>query len=274
MDIKEYIDSGILELYVAGALSEQENVKVTEALNAYPEVKKEVEAIEATVMYLTAATSPKLDKQLFEDIKVKTQQPPDDPKVLKFEPEAKSASRKWISYTGWAAAVVLASGLLWMASQNNSLTNQLNKETRSAEIRESVLEKQLKDVQSDYSRTQEVLSAIRSDNVTPVKLNGQAVSPESYAKAYWNKDTGKLYLDVQGLPEPPEGKVYQLWSLKLEPLTPTSLGTLDEFANNEDKFFIIDNNNASEAFGITLEPAGGSESPTLEQLYTLGVVSS
>ena len=28
----------------------------------------------------------------------------------------------------------------------------------------------------------------------------------------------------------------------------------------------------AEAFGITLEPAGGSVSPTLEQLYTLGKV--
>ena len=36
----------------------------------------------------------------------------------------------------------------------------------------------------------------------------------------------------------------------------------------------LENANESEAFGITLEPEGGSETPTLEQLYTLGAVGA
>jgi len=36
----------------------------------------------------------------------------------------------------------------------------------------------------------------------------------------------------------------------------------------------LKNINISEGFGITLEPAGGSETPTMEQLYALGTVSS
>ena len=67
--------------------------------------------------------------------------------------------------------------------------------------------------------------------------------------------------------------VYQVWSLKLSPLTPTSLGTIDDFTTDANKIFEIENSNESEAFGITLEPAGGSATPTMEQLYTLGVVS-
>ncbi|MEL6919223.1 MAG: anti-sigma factor, partial [Bacteroidota bacterium] len=42
----------------------------------------------------------------------------------------------------------------------------------------------------------------------------------------------------------------------------------------ENKIFAVTNLNESEAFGITLEPAGGSESPTLEQLYALGTIPS
>ncbi len=34
------------------------------------------------------------------------------------------------------------------------------------------------------------------------------------------------------------------------------------------------NPNDSEAFGITLEPEGGSKMPSLDQLYTLGTVAS
>ena len=40
------------------------------------------------------------------------------------------------------------------------------------------------------------------------------------------------------------------------------------------KIFSIANPNDSQAFGITLEPEGGSKTPTLEQLYTIGVVDS
>ncbi len=36
--------------------------------------------------------------------------------------------------------------------------------------------------------------------------------------------------------------------------------------------FPVDNVIEAEAFGITLEPDGGSTTPTLENLYTLGKV--
>jgi anti-sigma-K factor RskA len=105
-------------------------------------------------------------------------------------------------------------------------------------------------------------------------LGGQDVSPTSYAKAYWNIEDQKVFIDAKGLPEPPDGFVYQVWSLKLSPLTPTSVGLLEDFATDENKIFALNNPNDSEAFGITLESAGGSESPNLEQLYTLGVVAT
>ena len=37
--------------------------------------------------------------------------------------------------------------------------------------------------------------------------------------------------------------------------------------------WILENTNESQAFGITLEPEGGSETPTMNQLYTLGEVT-
>ncbi len=68
--------------------------------------------------------------------------------------------------------------------------------------------------------------------------------------------------------------VYQVWSLKMNPLKPTSIGLLNKFESDNNKIFQLPNPNSSEAFGITLEPAGGSKSPTMERLYTLGAVNS
>ena len=121
--------------------------------------------------------------------------------------------------------------------------------------------------------TATALNVIRDDKNTVVALAGQAVAPTSFAKIYWNKDKQTVYVDATGLPEPPAGKVYQIWSLKLSPtLTPTSIGLLDDFKGNNEKLFAVSGTSDAEAFGITLEPAGGSKSPTMEQLYTLGKV--
>ena len=86
------------------------------------------------------------------------------------------------------------------------------------------------------------------------------------------KEKHTVYIDAAGLPEPPKGMVYQVWSLKLNPLTPTSIGLLDRFKEQDSRIFAVNDAVDAEAFGITLEPAGGSETPTMTQLYTLGKV--
>jgi hypothetical protein len=42
METKEYINSGILELYVYGLLSDTENEEVTTMANTHPEIKDEI----------------------------------------------------------------------------------------------------------------------------------------------------------------------------------------------------------------------------------------
>ena len=124
----------------------------------------------------------------------------------------------------------------------------------------------------EIADTESLLNQLRDKNVDVVALGGQDISPTSYAKVYWNHEQNKVFIDAQGLPSPPKGFAYQVWSLKLNPLAPTSIGLLEKFEENGQKVFELPNANDSQAFGITLEPEGGSETPTLEQLYTLGVV--
>ncbi len=264
MDIEKYITSGILELYVAGTLSEQENLEVVALAAEHPEIKKEIESIEASILALSKATSPKRSANKgFNDIQNRIQN------ATKVIPITKKDTN-WSSYLGWAAAIILAVGFDYMYKQNNALKSEINIASQNNEL----LEQQIEDANSSLEKSQELLTTIRDKDIQVVALGGQAVSPTSYAKAYWNKREQKVFIDAQGLPEPPDGMVYQVWSLKLDPLTPTSMGLLEGFITDENKVFALANPNASEAFGITLEPAGGSKSPNLEQLYTLGAVSS
>lgn len=266
MDIKAYIDSGILELYVAGALSEKESQEVYALLLKHPELFTEVQNIETAIVKLTAATSPSDSKVAFTSIKEKLNLGQNDIKVI---PIGK-AKTNYFSYMGWAASVILAVGLFWLFNQNNELKTKIS----TAESDKEFLEFQIEKANLSLKESKKLISVLRDRDIIAVPLDGQAVYPEAYAKVYWDKSSNNIYLDVQGLPIPPAGKVYQVWSLTLNPLSPTSLGTLDDFNTDENKIFTISNPNSSQAFGITLEPAGGSESPTMEQLYTLGVVSA
>jgi len=267
MDIKTYIKSGILELYVAGALSDKENREIYDAMLKYPEVLEEVLNIEAAVVKLTAHAAPSNSKHIFTSVKKALGFTDNDTKDTSLLPPTRKTI--WFNYTGWAAAVLLAASLLWTINKNEALNTKVSTITTDKEF----LEIQVKDINSDLADTKKLLNVIRDQNLINITLNGQDVYPEGYAKVYWDKSSETVYLDLAGLPKPPEGKVYQIWSLTLNPLSPTSLGTIDDFNDNANKIFELQNNNASQAFGITLEPAGGSESPTMEQLYTLGVVS-
>jgi anti-sigma-K factor RskA len=151
---------------------------------------------------------------------------------------------------------------------------ELNSKIQRAQSEIQIMEEQIANAESSLDGAEQLLNTIRDKNVVVVALGGQTVSPDSYAKAYWNKEESQLFIDAKGLPAPPEGMSYQVWSLKLDPLSPTSVGLLEDFANDDNGIFALSNPNDSQAFGITLEPEGGSEFPTLEQLYVLGMVSS
>ena len=264
MDVKKYIASGSLELYVAGLLSEKENLEVHGNAVQHAEIAAEIEAIEAAILELTESIAPE-QKPNFAILKNRIAASK-EAKVIPIDKKASNIS----SYLGWAASILLAIGLFWMYNQNeelNSAIELVNQENIK-------LEEQIAESDSSLEKSQTLLQTIRDKDISVIPLGGQAVAPDAYAKAYWNKKEQKVFIDAQGLPEPPDGMVYQVWSLKLTPLTPTSIGLLEDFIVDDNKVFTLANPNESEAFGITLEPAGGSEGPNLEQLYTLGAVAS
>ncbi|PIB39452.1 anti-sigma factor domain-containing protein [Maribacter sp. 4G9] len=265
MNVQEYIATGILELYVAGVLTEKENLEIAAYAEEYPEIKAEILAIENAILELTRRSST-VNPYSFDTLKPKLGNLESDTSVIPLKKEASN----WTSYVGWAASVLLAIGLFWVYTQNENLKSEI----QLVNQQNQELEQQIADSDASLEKTQELLNTLRDKDIAVIPLGGQEVSPSSYAKAYWNKQEEKVFIDAQGLPEPPDGFVYQVWSLKLSPLTPTSMGLLEDFATDDNKVFALNNPNDSEAFGITLEPEGGSESPTLEQLYALGVVST
>jgi anti-sigma-K factor RskA len=260
MNSREYIESGILELFVYGKLTEAENKEVLEMAKNNPEIQEEINAIENIVMNLSQSVAPHLSATNYEKIRTKLLE---KNKIIQLQPR-KNYSR----YMGWAAAAVFVLGFgvqFYKLNQSNQTIDKLA--TEKTIMQESIVDLELKKQDAEN-----ILAIVRDNNNIQVALGGQEVAPNAYAKAYYNKETNEVYIDATGLPAPPEGKVYQVWGLKLDPLTPKSIGLLNNFTASNSKLFKVEKAEGAEAFGITLEPAGGSVSPTLEQLYTLGKV--
>jgi len=261
MTTQEYIESGVLELYVYGQLNAEEMNSVLEMSEKHQEVKREIEMIEQAVVYLSASIAPRLSGKNYEKIKSDIF---GNSKVVNLKPRSQSSM-----FIGWAAAVIFLAGFVYQFMDSQSLLKNLEDSQADMEL----LENQVVNLETKVQDSESLLSLIRDKNNKLIPLGGQDVAPQAFAKIIWNQENQTVYVDAIGLPEPPEGMVYQIWSLKLNPLTPTSIGLLDNFTTNQEKIFKVDATTGAEAFGITLEPAGGSVSPTMEQLYTLGVVS-
>ena len=267
MDLNEYISSGILELYVYGALPEEESIEVTTELKKHPEILKEVEEIENALTQLSIAAAPYNPEALLSNIQQKITNRSNTGVI---DHPAKEKKSNLVLYISWAASIALLIGLISVINQRNELRDNIN----AVSANNAQLEEEIDNAKDDAEKTKQLLEVFRNKNIITVPLDGQQVAPEAYAAIHWDETTNQVYVDAKELPTPPEGKEYQVWSLTLEPLTPTSIGLLSNFKEDDNKIFILDNPNSSQGFGITLEPKGGSKTPTMEQLYTLGVIKN
>ena len=267
METKEYIESGILELYVFGTLTAQETADVARMSQQYPEIQAEILSIERAIMTLNFSLSPKLSADNYARIRNKIFDRGDGILQMNNNIEEKS-SNNWKTYTGWAAAIVFAAGIGYQYMNNQKIENQV----AVIEKEKSKLKIDLNSLELKSKNAAQLLAVVRDEKNTIIQLAGQTIAPQAKAKIYWNKETQVVFVDATGLPEPPNGMEYQIWSLKMDPLTPTSIGMLKDFKDNDSKLFAVNSANDAQAFGITLEPKGGSLTPTMEQLYALGKV--
>ncbi len=260
MESKELIESGQLELYVFGLLTESESAAIALLEKSDPNIRKEILSIEKAMIELSTSFSKDIKSEIYD--KIKSEILPLNKKSVDIHSK-NYFNFKTISAIAAALAVVIF-GLHYYQKYNDTnhiLTQEMPK-----------LNKKIEDLDTKNKLAKNIIDILKDSKNKIVELAGQTISPNSYAKVYWNESNKKVYVVANGLPEPPEGMVYQVWALKLNPLTPTSIGLLDNFKSNDLGFFELEPTENPEAFGITLEPSGGSISPTMNQLYTLGKI--
>lgn len=271
MNIKEYIESGILELYVLGGLSAEEQSEVTMLLKKHPELQEELQRIEMDFMHVAEAMSP---ESLNQDILKNAMSRIDsadltETKVVPIVPKAEgnvpSKSKGFLNLALIAASVALLFSLGLNFKFYNNLQDTRNQLT-ALQDQNSVFAEDLKVQTTKFEETQDQLYALSNANTLKIRLNGIEGKEESLATVFWNQETKETYLNVDNLPAPPEGMQYQLWAL-LDGV-PVDAGVFDV----NGKIQHTKNIEGAQAFAITLEEAGGKPSPNLEQLFVIGNV--
>ncbi|MCU1552666.1 MAG: anti-sigma factor [Arthrobacter sp.] len=133
--------------------------------------------------------------------------------------------RSWL--VGAAAAAVIALGGVGVGAYMANQNDPLNQVMQAGDVRQATVE------------------------VTGGGTATVSVSP--------SKDA--IVVKMNNVPAPPPGKVYQMWLIPKDGSAPVSQGLMDAEALS--KPAVVKGISSAAALGITVEPAGGSASPTM-----------
>ena len=277
MEVKDIISSGLLELYITGLTSPEETLQVEQWAQQYPEVKTEIDELQDAIERYAMAQAIQPDAELKDKILAKIK-PADTVKDNEFsqirsttqvqdtvEKDQPIEAGKLYSipvYYKWAiaASVILLIGSLIL---NYTFYNKYQNSSRELQVAKNELEKQ----QQMAEAMSGDIKVVSDRNAMPVVLNGTDKAPDAVAKIFWMKNTGDVYIDPTNLPKAPAGMQYQLWAIVDG--KPVDAGMIPLTVETKKGTYHIQKMKSfgkAQAFAITLEKAGGSATPTLNQM--------
>ncbi|MCW3103886.1 MAG: hypothetical protein JWO09_2326 [Bacteroidetes bacterium] len=277
MELQEFIASGMLESYILGTATAEEIKQIREMEKLYPEVKAEMEEIEASLLRYSeagAAPSGRLKKNLEAQLFEKEAAPKKRSSVVNIS--SLSGPSNWMRY-----AVAASVGLLiGVSAVTYSLYSQLSKarvHLAAMQLENEVLAdemgKQRVELRQQIALLTDKkieLAMVLKPGSKVVSLKGMDIAPESTAMIIWNTKDKQVYLNAASLPTPPQGKQYQLWAMVNG--KPVDAGV---FTLTEGTAFVMQRMKdipEAQAFAVTLENEGGSPAPTMDVMYLMGSV--
>nr|WP_297782953.1 anti-sigma factor [uncultured Allomuricauda sp.] len=243
MDKKRILDEGLLELYLTGELSEELTNAVEEALENDKSLKEHFDVLESD----------------FERMGMEQAIAPPHSVKLRLKNALGQTKTNWLPL-GIAASFALIFGLssFWLYEKWQDAEQNLN----TLQSQTSELERKVNNLESEFRLTSNRLESINNPDVTPLVLYGNSKAPNGKVIAYINHKSQLVLVNPKGLPRLPKDKTYQMWSdVNGEMINMGIVPTDKELVTLK----YIEN---AESLNLTIEPVGGSEHPTVEELVS------
>ncbi|MEO9003251.1 MAG: anti-sigma factor [Ginsengibacter sp.] len=262
MTKEKFILSGLLELFATGISSPEETEIVEGFLIQFPELKDELIKIEmslesyaqAQAIEPPSSVKQKLLNEIFTSTSIKVNEAAPVIDITK----QKRNIPMFIKLLIAASIILLIGSFIFNYVYYHKYLNT----SQELQVAQQKMEQQ--------SKSNEAMSAdlnvITNKYAQPVVLKGTPRAPDALAKIFWLKNTGQVYIDPSNLPKAPEGKQYQLWAIVDG--KPVNGGMIQ----TEKGIYQIQKMKSfgkAEAFAITLEKAGGSPVPTMDEMFVI-----
>lgn len=162
---------------------------------------------------------------------------------------------------GWVAAAILLICAVGIYVANQGMHRQLRME--AAEMERSNL---------SAARARQVLDVLTSPQAQRVTLVSAHARPEPTGHAVYLKNRGALVFTASNLAPLPTEKTYELWVIPANGSAPVPAGTFQPDAHGMASVLLpeLPKGIDAKAFGVTVENAGGSTTPTLPILLAGG----
>ncbi len=251
-NIQEYLDSGVIEMYVLDQLNDAEREAVEKLAAQHPEIQHEIAEVEEAMGSYHASEGLTPPDYILSNILAETARVAVSTPASTEQPTESSLpkSRRLILWPIAAAVVGLAlAAWMWTAKQAaDQHADQLQNELWALRSKEQACA-------TNEQFLLQQLNILQQDGLEKVIVQGKT---EPIAAVYWNKKQSVAHLDFLNLKDPGP-KQYQLWAIIKG--QPVSLGVVDLQAARKGlvsyKFA-----QKPDAFAISLEPFGGSVAPT------------
>ncbi|MFW0716339.1 anti-sigma factor [Pedobacter sp. N23S346] len=282
-NLKAYIESGVLELYVLGDLSPEETLHVKELASQHQEIRDELAAIEYAMeefaMQNAVQPSEDVETKLFEKLGINideeanlvSDQPlPVEPKIIRFDnSDGKVRSLRYALVACVALLIISTAALFITYSKLTDAHDQIASLNLDKEKFAGVVSK----LEYNNRGLNNLVEMNDSKDWATVRMQGQAISPQSKMNVYWNKKDKSVLINylAMDLPKADAKHEYQLWALVNG--KPVSLGVFGKTdSTSREALLKMQTIQEAQAFAVTLEPMGGSVNPTMEKLTVMGGV--
>ena len=248
---EEIIASGILERYILGELNPEEIRDLETELEADKQLREELSLMEKDLESLAmenAIPAPAITKG----------------KILKaIEPETKVVQLKRSERnTYFAIAASLAVLFMLTSGWLFKEIRQTKSDIEVVQTENTELQNQLEQVKTQYKQTQDWYAAINDPDTDRYLMTGNLKMPQAKVVSYVNNEKKEVYLNTAGLPELQADEDYQLWGDVDGEMI--DMGVIPKGEAMVAMRYLED----AESLNITIEPAGGSDHPTVTRLIT------